>query len=579
MSTTLSSAARRSASASRAWCTLQTPTSAKLVTPARSYATSPFGLADSAPPPSQSTPSSNRPSHAERMWNNTRGHSVRRADPVKQRKTDEERVQQQIMESLRTAFRENNFSEAWALYRNICRTGHTHLLNIRDWNSLIRMRRVVEVVWGRSASYPHKIKDIREILRKMQEAGVKPEVGTYVLIASIHAREGHVAETEAEFRTIESLGYPRPAVARTMLAQAKAHSIAHWDEALSELQSMTSSSTSAEEGAIMGLYNALLTSALSQKDFTRYQKTIDLGTSLNIKPDGATWDAMISFEALRNPEEAHKLLQRKARENPELGRTVRSYNAILRGFVNKESTTKALAIFNEMERYRVLANTATYNIMLSAYGKSRDPVAVMRIYIAMLAAKINANRQSHQLLAKACAPKITTEGDVRKLIRSAGGFPNRILYRALLEGFSANSENEKATIVYREFKRENSIDPEKWPMKAEIYSAGVSAYCRVGKVEEAEVVLEEAKSKGLTLTRFMGNAMLYAYTQPSVRSDPSYKEKCRQVFEELKNSKGNEPDASIYALLARGETGEGKELSEGAVEYLREFGQLLREGK
>ncbi|KAJ3033047.1 hypothetical protein HDV00_006832 [Rhizophlyctis rosea] len=512
-------------------------------------------------------------SHAERAWASASRQSSS-VDPVLQRRQDAERVEQSTIDSLRTAIRESNFSAGWSIYRTLKRNGQLDQLNIKDWNALIRMRRAVEVVWGRSAGYNVTIRDIRGMIEEMKACGIQPDVGTHVLIASVHARAGNIEAIEKEWQMVDAMGEPRPVVARTLTAQAKARSVTHWEEALQELQNMKDEGE--DRGSLMGLLNALLTSALQQKSDERYQRAMELGKKLGLEPDGATWDVIIGYEAKRNVPEARRLLNEKARKG--FGRTIRSYNYILRGYANMGRQVDALQIFNEMERYKVPANTATYNIMLGAYAASGDAIAVMRIYLAMVAAKINANRQTHQILAQGVGPRIVQEGDVRKIVRQAGGYPNRIMTRGLMEGLYYCREHEKALLVFREYRSEHAIDAIRWPMRAEIYTTAVGAYARQGMLEEAEALFAEMKSHGYHLNKHLAAALLSMYTKPERHGDPVFKAKCKEVFETLQNDPKNLPDASTYALMVQSEVGPEDRLNDAAIGYLKEFGERVEMG-
>ncbi|KAJ3288404.1 hypothetical protein HK104_008186 [Borealophlyctis nickersoniae] len=501
------------------------------------------------------------------------------------RDRDSAMVKDYTQDALRRALRVGNAKEAHTAYQYLQRSRQLQGMTVNDWNLLIRLLRRSHVVWGRAADRKSKALGLMKYVDEMKANGVEPDTSTYVTLASTWANAGDVERTKFFLEEIERNGLPPSRVSAVLLATAKAWQGDNVEEVLKEVEIMLKGASGGIEGIghAMGAYNSVLQSCANRKDAEGYKRCLEFANTFDLKPDGATFDSMINFEAVArqpaNLEEAKRLLQQKVRLG--YGRTTRAYNSLLQGNIMQGQHDEALKIFEEMEKNNVPANFGTYNIMLFAYDRLDDPAAALRIYLAMLVAHVSPTRSTHKGLTSALARHLNDPDDLKKLITAAGGFPSKSLYRAVIEGATEVGNADVALLIFNDYQREHAGNHLRWPLNTEIYNALFDVLGKsVGRMGEAEGLLKDMEMRGLKPNLYTFHSIITGYTIRRNRDVPGHKEAVRRLFEKTRETwQLPRMNGYSYSRLLLSVWLPWERLNDEAIEYLKDLGQQLKMGR
>ncbi|KND03808.1 pentatricopeptide repeat domain-containing protein [Spizellomyces punctatus DAOM BR117] len=461
--------------------------------------------------------------------------------------------------------RQQDHRLAWDAYKYLERNDNLKEIGLDVFNGFLRLIRSHTLSWGARLTKESRIRTAEGIIATMRKNGLEPNTPTYVALASYYAYAGQVKKVQKIWKIMAERGWNLPRVAPFILLTAKA-----WDRPTDALKELEDSVGRYPIAQLSGPYNALLEHAVQLKQDDLVQRVLLFGKDNGFLPDGRTYDILIEYFASSKGdiEEARKLVYKKLENG--YGRTTRSYNSLLRGFLRANRVLEADKILREMETHGVPANTVTYNLMLTAYWHQRDPIAAMRMYISMLVKRVGPNRNTHAALSKSVG--MYTAG-LRNLIERAGAFPSPALYKGILEGFLEDKEYRQAIALLREYRKEHKRNSHRWPMTVDILKLELSCLSKLGRGEDAESTFEEISTQAESGADFYSyNAVISAFSKAPHKNP----EKAAYYLDRMKKA-GLEPDQYTYNGLIYSVWDAGKPLNQQALDYVREYVQTRKE--
>lgn len=243
-----------------------------------------------------------------------------------------------------------------------------------------------------------------------------------------------------------------------------------------------------------------------------------------IKPDNYQQSGIRNFKDLdRGFELLEKMNFYKTSKPDEI-----LYNCLIDACVRFNEVGRAIKIFNEMKQKGIKPSSVTYGILIKAYGQTNQLDNAFYVFNDMRQQNLTPNNVTYGCLIDACIKnnRVDHAMDVFNTIQQEGVHLNVIIYTTLIKGFSKSLELDQALKVFEIMRKDSEIQPNNITFNSLIdccvrctdipqaeaifddmkqsgvspdlitYSTMIKGYCKIGKIENALVTLNEMDSSG-----------------------------------------------------------------------------------
>nr|UPT49343.1 pentatricopeptide repeat protein AaPPR280 [Agave angustifolia] len=291
------------------------------------------------------------------------------------------------------------------------------------------------------------------------------------------------------------------------------------------------------------LYNVTLKVVRKSKNWSLVESFLKKMIEKGVQPDNVTFSTVISCARFCNlPAKAVEWFERM----PEFGLNPDyvTYSAMIDAYGRAGSVEKALGLYDRARREKWLLDPVTFSTVIRVYGTSGNFDGALNVYEEMKALGVKPNVVMYNTLLDAMgkAGRPWQVKTIYKEMDSNGLVPNRITYAALLRAYSRARYAEDALGVYREMKEKgfelniilynmllsmcadiglvdeaveifeemkglpDGQKPDSWS-----YSSLITAYSCIGKVSEAEGILDEMLEAGFQPNIFVLTSLIQCY--------------------------------------------------------------------
>ncbi|CAK8531271.1 unnamed protein product [Lathyrus sativus] len=276
------------------------------------------------------------------------------------------------------------------------------------------------------------------------------------------------------------------------------------------------------------LYNALFNLFREINDFEQAEKVFEEMLQRGVKPNVATFSSLIRCASVCSL--AHKsveLFERMPSFGCEPDLNVSS--TMIYVYARTGNVDMALKLFDDAKNEKWPVRTVAFSALIKMYGMLRNYDGCLSVYNDMKALGVRPNVTTYNTLlyAMARAKRANIAKGVYQEMENNGISPNWATYSALLEAYSRGRLSKEALSVYKEMKKQgmsmnNVLYGMLLDMCADVgyvdvaveifedmkqsetckpdliaYSSLINMYSCLGKVSEAEAMLNEMISHGL----------------------------------------------------------------------------------
>ncbi|ONK80095.1 uncharacterized protein A4U43_C01F13840 [Asparagus officinalis] len=257
------------------------------------------------------------------------------------------------------------------------------------------------------------------------------------------------------------------------------------------------------------LYNVTLKVIRKSKDWNLVETHLKEMLEKGIRPDNVTFSTVISCARFCNlPEKAVEWFERM----PEFGLNPDdvTYSAMIDAYGRAGNLEMALGLYDRARKEKWRLDPVTFSTVIRVYGTSGNFDGALNVYEEMKALGVKPNVVIYNTLLDAMG-KAGRPWQVKTIVKEMennGLVPNRITYAAILRAYSRARYAEDALRVYEEMKKKG------FELSIVLYNMLLSMCADIGLVDEAVKIFEEMKGlpEGLRPDSWSYSSLITVYS-------------------------------------------------------------------
>jgi pentatricopeptide repeat protein len=229
--------------------------------------------------------------------------------------------------------------------------------------------------------------------------------------------------------------------------------------------------------------------------------------SFGIEPDDVTYCVMIdSYAKAGNIDMALNLYDRARTEKWRIDHV--TFSTLIKMYGMAGNYDGCLNVYEEMKALGVKPNMVVYNTLLDAMGRAKRPWQAKAIYQEMINNNALPNRATYASLLHAYGRARYCEDAliVYREMKEQGMDMNTHLYNTLLAMCADVGYTDLAFEIFEDMKSSDACSPDSWT-----FSSLITIYSCIGKVSEAERMLNQMIESGFEPTIFVLTSLVQCY--------------------------------------------------------------------
>jgi len=256
------------------------------------------------------------------------------------------------------------------------------------------------------------------------------------------------------------------------------------------------------------LFNSLIDTAVSYKDFGKVNRTLEHMKTQGIKPSNVTYGILIKAFGQNNMIENALSVFSQMEKNGVQPNEV-TYGCIIDGCIRAQLYDKAIEFVNMMRTQGIKTNIVICTTLLKGYTKQHDFESIWKLY-----------------------ERIAIKRELE---------PNIVFYNAMLESLAQCAKPDLLMDVYNQIKKEDER-----LIKSDIitYSTLIKGLCKARFMDTVLILYKQLKSEGIILDEVLYNSIMHGLLQTGKFVE------CAFMFSEMEKNK-IEPSSVTYSILVK----------------------------
>merc|ERR1719482_642935 len=219
------------------------------------------------------------------------------------------------------------------------------------------------------------------------------------------------------------------------------------------------------------------------------------------------------------------------------------YSTIIKGFANSHQASRALDMWQEMCDLKLTFNTVVYNALIDSQARVGNMDAVSKLVESMQPNGCSPDAVTYSTIVKGYCKKgdLNTSKAVSRSMQESGMAVDSIIYNTVMDGCTRHNRMDLVDLVLEDMKRLN--------IKPSNFTLGIliKMYGRRHQLDKAFQVIEELPRKhGLQVNSQVKTCLMCACLS---NNDI---ERAWKVFEDIKESSGNNVEVKTYSSMLSG---------------------------